>query len=287
MPELPEVETVRRNLEDTAVGKTVETVKVYWPNIIKRPDDHEAFSMMLGGKTIERVHRKGKFLVIYLEDLAVVSHLRMEGRYEWSDGGGPDKHTHVRFHFTDGTELRYRDVRKFGTMHVFNRGEEWNEKPLNQLGAEPYRDASFTADYLYARFQKTSRSIKAVLLDQSIIAGLGNIYVDEALFRAGVLPEAPAAGLEKPVIEILRKQIAEVIEEAVKQGGSTVRSYVNGDGQAGAFQLNLFVYGRKGEPCKVCSHEIERAVVAGRGTHYCPVCQTKEGTEWLSALQAE
>lgn len=273
MPELPEVETVRRTLEELVKGKQLQEICTTWPKIIKKPDDAEAFCTLLTGQSIHSIGRHGKFLTFYLDDYTLVSHLRMEGKYEVVHGAPPDKHTHVRFFFTDGAELRYKDVRKFGTMHLFNKGDELQTLPLKQLGPEPVGDVLFTSDYLYKMFQKTSRNVKAVLLDQRVVAGLGNIYVDEALFQAGVRPDVKASVLSKDKTELLCEKITQTIERAIEKGGSSVRSYVNVAGEEGGFQLQLYVYGRKGETCRICGDEILKMMTAGRGTHYCPSCQ--------------
>ncbi|HZG60790.1 MAG TPA: DNA-formamidopyrimidine glycosylase [Anoxybacillus sp.] len=273
MPELPEVETVKRTLIQLTAGKTIQDVTVRWPKIIKKPDEVEQFIDALKGQTIHDIGRRGKFLKFFLDDYVLVSHLRMEGRYSVVKSEEPiDKHTHVIFHFTDGTELRYRDVRKFGTMHLFKKGEEEKELPLSQLGPEPFSE-QFTAELLAGKLQKTNRKIKTVLLDQTLVVGLGNIYVDEALFRSGIHPERPANSLQIEEIRLLHKEIVATLTEAVEKGGSTVRSYVNSQGQIGMFQLELFVYGRKGEPCKKCGQPLQKMVVGGRGTHYCRHCQ--------------
>lgn len=273
MPELPEVETVRRTLQQLVVGKTISDVTVLWPRIVKRPDDVEEFRIRLAGQTIRDIGRRGKFLKLVLDDDVLVSHLRMEGRYTLCEDGEPaDKHTHVIFTFTDKSELRYRDVRKFGTMHVFQKGEEESHMPLVQLGPEPL-DKSFTAAYLSGRFAKTARNVKAVLLDQTAVAGLGNIYVDESLFRARIHPERRADQVADTEVRRLHRAIRQTIREAVAQGGSTIRSYVNGQGEMGMFQQSLFVYARRGEACKKCGTELEKSIVAGRGTHFCPKCQ--------------
>jgi formamidopyrimidine-DNA glycosylase len=208
-----------------------------------------------------------------LNDVSLVSHLRMEGKYGVYESSEPiEKHTHVIFHFTDGTELRYRDVRKFGTMHLFKRGEELLHRPLIGLGAEPF-DREFTVPYLQKKLKRTERIVKAALLDQSVMVGLGNIYVDEALFCAGIHPDRKAKSLTKNEVTILHKCIIETLKEAVEMGGSTIRSYVNSQGQMGMFQQNLYVYSRKNEDCRNCGTPIEKKVSAGRGTHYCPRCQ--------------
>ncbi|HZH60052.1 MAG TPA: DNA-formamidopyrimidine glycosylase [Metabacillus sp.] len=273
MPELPEVETVRRTLIQLVKGKTIKEVSVHWPKMIKKPEEIEQFKDALVGQTIHDVNRRGKFLKFILDDYVLVSHLRMEGRYGlYKAEDEVDQHTHVLFTFTDQTELRYRDVRKFGTMHLFKKGEEEQGLPLSQLGPEPF-SSHFTVQYLKERLAKTSRKIKTALLDQSVVVGLGNIYVDEALFRAGINPERTASQLSNQEYERLHKEIIKTLEEAVAQGGSTIRSYVNTQGEIGMFQLQLYVYGRTNEPCKKCGKILTKTVVGGRGTHFCSNCQ--------------
>ncbi|MCM3402788.1 DNA-formamidopyrimidine glycosylase [Cytobacillus oceanisediminis] len=275
MPELPEVETVRRTLQELVIGKTIAHVSVFWPKMVKHPEELVQFKDALAGQIFQDIGRRGKFLILYTIDYALVSHLRMEGRYGLFLKEEPvDKHTHVIFHFTDGTELRYKDVRKFGTMHLYAKGEEFKTLPLAHLGPEPFGE-EFTAEDLAARLARTTRNIKTALLDQKTIVGLGNIYVDEALFRSRLHPERAANSLTKSELETLHKEIADTLREAVDKGGSTIRSYVNSQGQIGMFQLELYVYGRKGEDCKVCGSTLERIVTGGRGTVYCPACQKK------------
>ncbi|PGY10024.1 DNA-formamidopyrimidine glycosylase [Bacillus sp. AFS031507] len=273
MPELPEVETVRKTLKKLVVNKTIKDISVFWPKIIKSPLEVEQFVDALVGETIVDVGRRGKFLIIYTDHFALVSHLRMEGKYGLYPKEEPfDKHTHVLFHFTDGTELRYRDVRKFGTMHLYKKGDEFLTEPLIGLGPEPFSE-EFTVEYLTKRVEKTNRKIKTALLDQKLFVGLGNIYVDEALFRAGIHPERIANTLNKNELAVLHREIVATLSEAVKKGGSTIRSYVNSQGEIGMFQLELYAYGRKGEECKRCGTPLEKTTVGGRGTHYCPQCQ--------------
>ncbi|WP_096202719.1 DNA-formamidopyrimidine glycosylase [Bacillus sp. FJAT-45350] len=273
MPELPEVETVKRTLETLVVSKVIKEVEVSWPKMIKKPDDVIQFQQRLQGQRIEAVERRAKFLKFVLSEDVLVSHLRMEGRYGlFEQGEESNKHTHVVFRFTDGTELRYQDVRKFGTMHLFHKGEEDSSLPLSQLGLEPFAN-EFTADFLEKILKKTNRKIKVVLLDQKYVVGLGNIYVDEALFQAKIHPETKANELKKKQIVALRDAIVNTLEQAVNLGGSSIKSYVNGQGEMGMFQQQLLVYGRKGEHCTRCGTEIEKTVVGGRGTHFCPKCQ--------------
>ncbi|PRS05804.1 DNA-formamidopyrimidine glycosylase [Bacillus halotolerans] len=275
MPELPEVETVRRTLTGLVRGKTIKSVEIRWPNIIKRPAEPEEFARNLAGETIQSIGRRGKFLLFNLDHYVMVSHLRMEGKYGLHQEEEPDdKHVHVIFTMTDGTQLRYRDVRKFGTMHLFKPGEEAGELPLSQLGPEPDAE-EFTSAYLKARLAKTNRAVKTALLDQKTVVGLGNIYVDEALFRAGVHPETKANQLSDKKIKKLHAEIKNTLQEAIDAGGSTVRSYINSQGEIGMFQLQHFVYGKIDEPCKNCGTMITKIVVGGRGTHFCAKCQNK------------
>lgn len=273
MPELPEVETVKRTLNQLIKGKHIERVTVNLPRIIQRPDDIEAFAFMLQGHTIEGVERRGKFLRIKLDGLVLVSHLRMEGRYGLYASDEPvEKHTHVIFHFDDGTELRYKDVRQFGTMHLFAPGEEFNSPPLSKLGFEPL-DETFTLHEFKRIIGSKKTRIKVVLLNQAYVVGIGNIYVDEALFRAGIHPERTANTLSDAELESLYHAIIDTLTEAVEAGGSSIKSYVNGQGEMGMFQHSLRIYGRKDEPCHNCGGPITKTVVGGRGTHFCPRCQ--------------
>lgn len=273
MPELPEVETVKRTLNTLVAGKTIERVTVTLPRIIQRPANIEEFCDALSGHTIEQVERRGKFLRILLDGLTLVSHLRMEGRYGVFKAGEPvEKHTHVIFHLTDGSELRYKDVRQFGTMHLFRRDEEWGMPPLQKLGVEPLSE-QFTPEVLTALLRKRRSFIKPVLLNQHVVVGIGNIYVDEALFRAGIHPLRPADELTDAECVRLHEAIVATLIEAVEAGGSSIKSYVNGQGEMGMFQHQLQMYGRQGEPCIRCGQIIEKSVVGGRGTHYCPRCQ--------------
>ncbi|WP_077299096.1 DNA-formamidopyrimidine glycosylase [Virgibacillus pantothenticus] len=273
MPELPEVETIRNTLKRFVINKTIAQVDVQWPRIVKQPDDIQQFQTEIIGQTILDIHRKGKFLLFQLNDYVLVSHLRMEGKYSVHRNDEPvKKHTHITFQFTNGEELRYNDVRKFGTMHLFHKGEEMKQKPLCLLGPDPF-DAAFTSDYFIEKLKKTKRVIKAALLDQTIVAGLGNIYVDETLYKAGIHPLRPANKLTQKEIKEIRKQAIATLGEAVSQGGTTIRSYVNSQGDMGMFQQKLYVYGQENKACKTCGSTIAKLKVGGRGTHICTSCQ--------------
>ncbi|MBL0386271.1 DNA-formamidopyrimidine glycosylase [Tumebacillus sp. ITR2] len=278
MPELPEVETVRRGLEALVVGKTIESVTVTLGRIIRKPDDIEEFKLLLQGLTIEEVKRRGKYLLFSVGPYTLVSHLRMEGRYGlYNAEDEVEKHTHVIFHFTDGTELRYKDVRQFGTMDVLPRDDHSSLPGLYDLGPEPLEE-SFTVDALRHQVRKRrSGKIKALLLDQTFVAGLGNIYVDEVLFVSGIHPEANVTQLTDEQVVKLQRAIVDVLTHSVNLGGSSIKSYVNGYGSEGQMQHELRVYGHEGEPCPVCGTEIAKTRVAGRGTHFCPTCQPELG----------
>ncbi|GAX89496.1 DNA-formamidopyrimidine glycosylase [Effusibacillus lacus] len=276
MPELPEVETVRRSLEALVVDKTIEDVTVNLPRMIRTPDDVESFRHMLRGQRIERVGRRGKFLLIELGFYTLVSHLRMEGRYGLYRTEEPvEKHTHVIFHFTDGTELRYRDVRQFGTFDLLPNGELSAVPGLRKMGPEPL-EPDFTPETLRQGLRKRTGKIKTLLLDQNLVAGIGNIYADEALFEAGIHPECIGRKLTKEECKRLHKAIVDVLTASVELGGSSIKSYVSGRGQPGEFQFRLKVYGKDKSPCPSCGTVIEKIRVGGRGTHFCPHCQPKK-----------
>ncbi|RTE11550.1 DNA-formamidopyrimidine glycosylase [Paenibacillus whitsoniae] len=273
MPELPEVETVKRTLIELITGKTMERVQVRLPRIIQKPDDIQQFEVLLQGQTVETIERRGKFLRFILTDYVLVSHLRMEGRYGLYQAGEPlELHTHVIFHFTDGTELRYKDVRQFGTMHLFPKGEDLKQPPLHKLGLEPLEEA-FTFEAFRQAIGHRKTKIKPLLLNQAYIVGIGNIYVDESLFLAGIHPEREASSLSRKELAALHASIVQTLRESVEVGGSSVKSYVNGQGEMGMFQHQLNIYGRESQPCKTCGTPIVKTVVGGRGTHTCPKCQ--------------
>ncbi|MCH4170627.1 MAG: DNA-formamidopyrimidine glycosylase [Lactobacillus sp.] len=269
MPELPEVETVRKGLLALVQDKTIATVDVYWPKIIT--NDTAKFQKALQGKVIETIDRRGKYLLFRFSDnLTMVSHLRMEGKYHLDTAVTPiDKHTHVVFNFTDGTQLRYADVRKFGRMTLGLTGFEQSLSGIAALGPEPLSKAFTIAGFTQA-LKKHHKNIKAVLLDQHTVAGLGNIYCDEVLWLCKIHPLQPADTLTAKEIKALHAAIQIELKTAIAAGGTTIRSYVDASGQQGHFQLQLHVYGREGQPCERCGTIIEKFKVAGRGTHICP-----------------
>ncbi|KJU74556.1 5-hydroxymethyluracil DNA glycosylase [Pediococcus damnosus LMG 28219] len=272
MPELPEVETVKRGLEALVVGKKIKKIDVYYPKMVL-PNESE-FIKALTGKTILGIDRRGKYLLFHFNDQqSMVSHLRMEGKYSVHSHEVPlNKHDHVVFEFTDGTELRYNDTRKFGRMVLVPTGEEHTVAGLKTIGPEPTPE-TLSVDYLVETMKKHHKSIKSFLLDQNMIAGLGNIYCDEVLWLAKIHPLQPTNTVPLGKIVTLRQKIFDELTLAIKAKGTTVFSYLDASGHAGSFQNQLHVYQRTGKPCERCGTPIERIKVAQRGTHFCPFCQ--------------
>ena len=273
MPELPEVETVRKGLARLVTGKKIEAVQVLWGRIIEQPEK-EMFELSLVGETITGVDRRGKFLIVKLTNYDLISHLRMEGKYEFHESKDDPlaKHTHVRFSFEDGSELRYLDVRKFGRMVLVDKDQSNQYKGILALGPEPV-PLDFTLGPFKEGLKRHHKAIKPLLLDQKLVTGLGNIYVDEALWEAKIHPEQPASSLTPREVKLLHAAIIDVLSRAVEAGGTTIRSYLNALGEAGKFQISLHAYGQTGEPCLRCGTPICKTKVAQRGTHFCPKCQ--------------
>lgn len=273
MPELPEVETVRRGLTRLVQGATIAHVEVRYPKMVT--PDADVFTAELISRKIERIDRRGKYLLFrFSGDLTMVSHLRMEGKYDVQPEGSPvSKHTHVIFHLTDNRELRYTDTRKFGRMQLVPTGEETTLAPsLGKLGPEPTAE-TLTLAYMVKIFGKSHKVVKPFLLDQTRIAGLGNIYADEVLWLSKINPLTPVDTLTSPQLSELRQNIIDEMALAIGGHGTTVHSFSTAFGEAGQFQNQLHVYGREGEPCERCGTELVKIKVAQRGTHFCPHCQ--------------
>jgi len=271
MPELPEVENVKRKLEPLILNQHIVDLDVYADRIIRTPDVAQ-FISLVKGQTFRKIERKGKHLIFVLDKGYIVSHLRMEGKYDYTETSTEkNKHDHVLFHFSNGFDLRYNDVRKFGTMDYVAHPNE--VKSVDELGPEPLDD-TLSSEYLLQALSVKKSTIKHALLDQSVIAGLGNIYVDEVLYKSGLHPEKKANSVTKKQAATLITSIQEIISLAIEQGGSSVRSY-NSLGEKGSMQILHQVYGKNGESCPACQTLIEKNRVAGRGTHFCPTCQLK------------
>jgi len=273
MPELPEVETIRRQLDPKVAGRKISAVEIGLPRLIKYPDV-ESFCRLLEGQTILQLERRGKYLLFRLADgRMLVIHLRMTGRLYYQSIDEPrDKFTHIVFKLDNGFELRYADIRTLGTLELVTESELPRLKGLHGMGPEPLTEA-FDLIYFSELMSKRKGKVKALLLDQRWIGGLGHIYVDESLALAGIHPERLANSLNADEVSRLYEAINRVIKEGIEHGGTSFRDYVDGEGKAGQHQQHLRVYGRKKQPCRICGTTIERHEVAGRGTYYCPHCQ--------------
>jgi len=270
MPELPEVETVKNTLKRQILNKKIKIANIYWNNIIAFPEA-DKFKKQIENQQINDILRRGKWLMFELDDYFLLSHLRMEGKYFIRNlGDERNKHEHVTFTFTDGTELRYHDTRKFGKMYLIEKDKVYNEKPLKDLGKEPW-DETLTKEYLKEKLNK--KEIKTQLLDQSIIVGIGNIYVDEVLFLSKIHPETKGNELKEKDLENIIKYTRKTLEKAIELGGTTVKSYTSSEGVHGRFQNELLVHTK--EICPTCNTKIEKITVGGRGTYYCPKCQKR------------
>ncbi|MGQ5709638.1 bifunctional DNA-formamidopyrimidine glycosylase/DNA-(apurinic or apyrimidinic site) lyase [Lactobacillus sp. PSON] len=272
MPEMPEVETVRRSLLPLVKGKTIKKVTLWYPKIVA--SNHDKFVKELPGKKILDIDRYAKYLLFRLSDnLTIVSHLRMEGKYHLVDSSlTKDKHDHVEIEFTDKTALRYNDVRKFGRMELVVTGTERETTGIGKLGLEP-NSPEFTVSYLVNKLHTKQKNIKNALLDQTIVAGLGNIYVDEVLWQSGIHPLSKSCKIPSKQVKILHQNINSEISQAIALRGTTVHTYLDANGDEGGFQNYLKVYGHSGESCAKCGTKLEKIKVNGRGTTFCPKCQ--------------
>lgn len=271
MPELPEVEQVRKTLTPHIKNKTIAQIEIYVERLIKKPSPLE-FSTILLGKTLLGLKRRGKYLIFDIEgtwDLVV--HLRMTGALVYTTTNEMPKYARIKFSLNDGSILWYCDTRTLGTLHLLAKNEKCIAG-LDNLGIEPIA-TEFTLDYFSNVLAIKKNKIKGLLLDQSFIAGLGNIYVDEALFLAKVLPERAANSLTTIETTSLHNAVIEVIKQGIANKGTTFRDYRDGDGNKGSNQNNLFVYGRSGKPCLSCGRLIEYKKIAGRGSAFCTNCQ--------------
>lgn len=295
MPELPEVETIRLGLLGRVCNKRIERVDIRCNRIILRPRPDE-MAVALGGQRIRDIQRRGKFLHFMLDAYHLLVHLGMSGQLTYWDQTqrdderffvtvtglqqarqhAVDKHTHVSIYFEDGNAMHYRDIRQFGKWRLY-RNEAFHEaREFWHLGLEPF-DRGYTHSKFLERFHGRSLRIKSLLLNQSFVAGVGNIYADEALFEAGIHPERLAPSLSAEEKRRLFRAIPKVLRRGLKHGGTSFQNYFNADGEAGTNQEQLRVYGREGEKCRRCRTPIVRIVVGQRGTHFCPHCQSAKG----------
>lgn len=269
MPELPEVETVVRTLEYLIGGLRITGIDILYPSIVST--DIQTFSSALINKRFTGFSRRGKYALYTCEDVVLMVHLRMEGRFYIVDKGTPAaKHTHAVFHLENGKELHYHDVRKFGRLEILR--PEDIEVRLSALGLEPF-DTRLTGHYLKKTAGTRNIGLKTFLLDQRFVAGIGNIYADEICFCARLHPETTVSKISLKRFNEIAVCIKMIMNKAIADGGTTIRSYTSSLGVSGRFQLNLNVHMRKGEDCRVCGQKIIKTRVSGRGTYVCLKCQ--------------
>jgi formamidopyrimidine-DNA glycosylase len=273
VPELPEVETVRASLEPALVGRRFERVEITDPRLT-RPLDPEEVAAELNGEVVQALERRGKYLVVrFRSGRVLLIHLRMTGSLGHHRNGSleDDPHRRAVVKLDDGSDVTYRDVRRFGTWLLLEPGEE-NLYLTERLGEEPL-GTGFTTTILAARLEGRRAPVKAAILDQRAAPGMGNIYADEALWRARIHPLTPAGQLSRPEIRRLQRGIRDALRAGIARQGATLRDYRTPTGARGSMQEELRVYGREDEPCLRCGTAIARTRVAGRGTWYCPTCQ--------------
>ena len=269
MPELPEVETTRRGIRPALVGQTVDAFRLREPRL-RWPVDRGLGAAVVGQRVLE-VERRAKYLLIRLERGTLIAHLGMSGSLRVLPAAAPPRlHDHYDLVFGSGQCLRFNDPRRFGSLH-------WCSDPaahalLAALGPEPL-EPGFDADYLARRARGRRAAVKVFLMDQRIVVGVGNIYASEALFRAGVRPRRAAGRLRRAEWQRVVEAVRTVLEEAIRDGGTTLRDYVSADGTPGYFRQQLYVYERTGEPCRRCATPIRHLVQGQRSTWFCPTCQ--------------
>ncbi|MGK7933169.1 MAG: DNA-formamidopyrimidine glycosylase [Microcystaceae cyanobacterium] len=282
MPELPEVETVRRSLNKLTVGHTIQGGEVCLNRSLAYPDSDSEFWSKITGLCFLEWRRSGKYLLATLGDQnqqpqgGIGVHLRMTGQLLWiNQDKDLSKHTRIRFFCENKQELRFVDIRTFGKIWWIPPmvSPEKIITGLQKLGLEPL-EKDFTAEFLKKSFERRQRAIKTILLDQTIIAGLGNIYADESLFKSGIAPTAIASQLTLPQLEQLKSAIIEVLEQAIEKGGTTFSDFKDLTGINGNYGEIALVYRRTGQPCRICGTTIERIKLGGRSTHFCPNCQS-------------
>lgn len=274
MPELPEVETVRSGLEkQLSEHPTITSVKLMRGDI--RFEIPPELPVRLKGQRILGVRRRAKYLLIDTPKAILLSHLGMTGSWRFTDAkvSDADKHDHCYIELSDGRRLAFRDPRRFGMLDLVEPGREEEHPRLKSLGPEPLDSEHFNAGYLFKKSRKRHVAVKAFIMDQKIVVGVGNIYASEALFRARVRPQRLAGRLSQLDCERLVAAIHTVLSEAIVAGGSSIRDYRNASGESGAFQSSHQVYERGGDPCRICGATIRSKVIGGRSTYWCPSCQ--------------
>ena len=269
MPELPEVETVRNSLKEVILNKKIKDIVVRYDKIIENVSVEEFKESLIGQEFID-IKRRGKYLIFELTDYYLIAHLRMEGKFFDYTDLDYGKHDHIIFIFDD-FNLRYNDTRKFGRMDLFKKDVDiFKCKPLANVGPDANTDEA-SVDYLVSKFKKINKPIKETLLDQSIMSGLGNIYVDEVLFMSAIHPESRTNNLSLDDIKNIKKASVSVLNKAITMGGTTIKSFASSHNHTGLFQNELLVHTKK--VCPKCGAPIQKIRVGGRGTYICTNCQ--------------
>lgn len=275
MPEKPEVITVTRKLEKKLLNRKITDIKIYYDKIIDYPTVSD-FIKQIKNQTMQKFTTRGKWIVIELNDYYLLFHLRMEGKFYFREKNTPiEKHHHVVFIIDDNEELHFADVRKFARIKLIPKDKINEMPPFTELGLEPW-DKNLTVDYLKNKFKNKNIPIKTVLLDQSIITGIGNIYDDEILFLSNINPLTKASKLNDNDLKNIIDNTTLVLDKAIKEGGTTIRNYTSEEGVTGKFQNSLLVHTKVNEECPVCKSIILKIKVGGRGTYYCPKCQKEK-----------
>lgn len=270
MPELPEVETIKRELDRVLPGRKITGIKLQ-KNKMLQSLSPQVFESRLINQKIHSLKRRGKFLIVNLHKQNLIIHLGMSGQILFPHPAQvPDQHTHMIIELSDHNRLFFRDPRMFGRYALINDAE--NKTYFAHLGPEPL-ERNFTSQYLQTSIQNRKAAIKALLLQQQVVAGIGNIYADEALFRAGILPQTPGGKLSTEQIKKLTRSVRQVLKTAIFKGGTSLSDFLDPRHRKGSFQYSLQVYGRAGQACYQCRSKILKSNVAQRGTHWCPKCQ--------------
>lgn len=271
MPEIAEVETVRNTLKSMILNKKIVDVNIIYPKIIE--SNISDFKNILIGRKFIDIDRIGKWLMFDLNDYYLLSHLRMEGKYFVKKSTDEIiKHEHIIISFEDGTDLRYHDTRKFGRMNLVKKSDIDKVEAIKKQGIEANSE-KLTKEYLYDKIHKKNIPIKSLLLDQTIISGLGNIYANEVMFDARISPNKLGKDISLKECDLIVKASKKIIDAAIKDGGTTIKSYTSSLGVTGRFQQHLMVHKREGKECKVCGTLIENIKIGGRSTYFCPKCQ--------------
>ncbi len=285
MPELPEVETIKRGLTDVLPGKRLENLIITKPKMWQGRPASELY-----GQTVKVLNRVAKILIIHWSNnLSLLIHLKMTGQLIFVDSAGhsiagghpddqflvtqPSKYTHIIFHFEGGSNLYFNDMRQFGYAKLMSTDKLHDHSQIATIGVDPFSHEFSDVFLLEVLRKRPKTTVKQVLMDQTVIAGLGNIYTDESLFDAKILPNRKAASISKNEAKQLCQSIIKILDMGIRFGGTSYKDYVHHNGKKGTMQDHLQVYRRHGQPCKRCGTVIKRTVVGGRGTHFCPKCQ--------------